>query len=141
MEALEQGQHRAVLVVEQSTRDPDLVGGRDPHEVLVERAVVDRAHAEAVRHERLPGQRPVRLDVRGVEEADLPEAADCALVAMCEEHRAAKASLVEPDLRLADDVPPLERVLDRNRRGLVDRADELAGRDENASLDGRSCIT
>ena len=48
LEALEQLQHWSVFLLEQASRDPDRVVGRDSYEVLVERSVVDRAQTEAV---------------------------------------------------------------------------------------------
>ena len=50
VEALQEIEHRAVLVTEQPRGDEDSVLGRHADEMLIKSAMVDRAQAEAVRH-------------------------------------------------------------------------------------------
>ena len=125
--ALEELEHRAVLLVEQSRVDAHLVVGRDADEVLVERAVVDRAEAEPVGHRRLAGELRVGDDVGRVEEPGLLEPADRALVRVRREHAGAEAGLVEAHACLADGVAPFDRVVGKEGLALVVWPDHAAG--------------
>ena len=124
MEALEEVEHRTVLVLKQPPRDVNDVIGRDADEVLVERAVVDSAQAQSVLDRRLAGFFDVADDVRGIEQAQLLEAADRALVGVCGDDAPAKARLVDSHLRLPHDVAawrdhdhPSGRVVRRDEYG------------------------
>lgn len=131
MEALEELQHRAVVLLEQTGRDADVVVGVDPDEILIEGAVMDRAQADAVAHDGVAVFLEIANDVSGVEQPKLLEPADRALVAVGRQNLTAKAPLMDPDVRLADDVSPLDRVGDPRRLSVVERAAHRAGLDEN----------
>ena len=66
--ALENLEHRPVLVFEQALSYPHLVIRGDADEVLIEGPMVDRAEAEPVAHHRLAPFVSVADDVRRVEE-------------------------------------------------------------------------
>jgi len=69
VEALEHVEHRPVVVLEETCGDMDAEIRRHADEILVERAVVDRAEAQPVRHDRLTQLFCVPDDVRRVEQA------------------------------------------------------------------------
>jgi hypothetical protein len=82
MEALENFEHRAVLVLEQAPGDVNVEIWRDAHEILVERTVVNGAETEPVADERLAALLDVADDVCSIEQADFLQSADCAAVAV-----------------------------------------------------------
>lgn len=108
--------------------------GRDADEVVVVGAVVEGAEAEPVDHHRRAGLVPVGDDVRGVEQAELLEAADRALVGVRRDDLAAEADLVDPPAHLADGVAALDLVDDRHRLALVVGADHLPERHQHPAL-------
>src|SRR6266545_2572881 len=81
--------------------------------------MVNRAHAQTVRDERFPLGRRVRSDVRGVEQAQLPEVANRAAVLVSRQHYPAELHLVQTLLDLSNNVPSLEGILDVRRFTLV----------------------
>jgi len=91
--------------------DVDVVVGRDAYEVLVEGAVVDRAQAQPVGDDGLPGRIGVPENVRRVEQACLLEPADCTLVAVRGEHPSTEAGLVKAHARLPNGVAALDQQL------------------------------
>ena len=48
MRVLEEGEHRAVLLLEEAVGDVHAVVGTDPDEILIEGAVMDTAEAQTV---------------------------------------------------------------------------------------------
>ena len=54
-----------------SSRNPDLQVRVDAEDVAVEGGVMDLAHREAVRHNRVSIRKAVRNDVRGVEKVHM----------------------------------------------------------------------
>ena len=115
MEPLEDVEHRTVVIVEKATRDVDAEIRSDSDEILVERSVVDRAHAQPVAHERLARLLGVADDVRSVEQPNLAETADRATIVVCGKYGTAKLRLMDALLDLADDVAPLDLIGDVNR--------------------------
>src|SRR5215218_3403440 len=109
----------------------DEVIGRDAHEILVERSVVDRAKAKAVADNGLAMLLEVSHNVRRIEGAELFQPADRALAAIRGHHSAAEASLMEPDAHLSNRITALQRIFDRRGRGLVDRSAQRAGSDKH----------
>jgi hypothetical protein len=67
MEMLQQFEHRSIVVLEEAPRDVNLVVGRDSDEALVERAVMDRTHAQAVGDYRLAVLLEITGDMSSVE--------------------------------------------------------------------------
>ena len=109
VEALEQLEHRPVLVLAQLSRDVDGVVGRDADEVLIEGAVMDRAKAEAVAHDRFAAF-SVGDDVCCIEESDLLQAADGALLPIGGNDSPGTAWYTH--VHLAHRVAPLDRIFD-----------------------------
>ena len=105
-------ERRAVRLVEHVAADLDHVVGAHAEHERVERAVVDRAHGDPVRDDRLAAVR-ILLDVRDVQELAGAEAVQGALGPIGLEHPAAGERLVQP---LADG--PL---------GVLTPADEVRG--------------
>src|SRR4051794_26137397 len=136
MESLKHVKHRTVFVLAQAAGDVDDVIRRDADEILVERAVVDRAEAQAVGHRRLTALLDVAHYVRGVEQAKLLQAADRALTRVRGDDAATEARLVEPDSRLADGVAALDRVVEAHGLWLVHRAAGLARCDRDHARGG-----
>jgi hypothetical protein len=64
VEFLQQVEHRAVFVVEQPWRHDHAVVGGDADEILIERAVVDAAQADAVRDDGVAEWVEITRDVR-----------------------------------------------------------------------------
>ena len=64
MKALEDVEHRTILVLEQALRDVHDIVGRNADEIVVERAMVDRAQAQAVAHGRGAANLQITNDVR-----------------------------------------------------------------------------
>ena len=71
MKAPQQIEHWPVVVVEQAPRYVHYVVGGYTNEILVERAVVDRAQTQAVANGRCAAELSVADDVRGVQQAQL----------------------------------------------------------------------
>jgi hypothetical protein len=101
VEGLEEVEHRPVLVLEQSAGDVHGVVGRDPHEVLVERTMVDRAETDTVRDGRESLRFDVGGDVRSVEQPLLLQPADGALTTIRGDNPAAETRLMDSDARLS----------------------------------------
>jgi hypothetical protein len=134
VEALQHFQHRTVLVLEEARRDVDTEIRCDPDEVLVEGAMVDRAEAEPIRHDRRARLLRVGDDVRGVEEPHLLQPADRAAVRVRGENGAAELRLVDALLDLTDDVAALDLVGDMDGLALVVRPAHLPECQEHAKL-------
>ena len=71
MKALEDIEHGTVLVLEESAGYPDFVVRRDPDEILIERAVMDRAKTQSICHCCGAGRVRIAQDVSGVKQSDL----------------------------------------------------------------------
>ena len=104
-----------------------LVVGRHADQVVVERAVVDRAETQAVAHLGLAVHLEIADDVRRVEQAALLQPTDRAALAVGRHDPAAEPSLVDAHARLPEHVPPLDRVVHDDRLPFVQRPDHLSG--------------
>jgi len=113
VKALQQIEHRAVLLVEQAGRDPDRVVSVDPDKVMIKGTMVNRAEAEAVVHRCFPVCLEVADDVGGIEQSCLLEPTDSALIAVGRQDTTAEPRLMDSDVRLTHDVATLDRVLMR----------------------------
>ncbi len=74
MRVLEEGEHRAVLLLEEAVGDVHAVVGTDPDEILIEGAVMDTAEAQTVADRGL-ATLGIRRDVGRIEQPDLLQAA------------------------------------------------------------------
>lgn len=123
METLEEIEHRPVLVLTKPGREMNRVVGRDANEVLIKSSMVDRAEAEAVSHDWLSMLLYVTDDVRSIYKAKFLEPTDRTLAVIGRDDPATKTRLVKTNARLANGIATLERIIDRNRRRVVNRAD------------------
>src|SRR5437667_342248 len=97
--------------------------------------MMDGAQAEAIHDVGRARRLRISDDVSGVEEPDLFEAANGALIAVRHEYCTAEAALVQSHLRLADGVLPFRASRKRHGFRLLERADELPRRNENPPLE------
>lgn len=104
MKPLEDVEHRAVFIVEESARYVNPKPRVDADEILIEGAMVDGAEAETVAHEWLAERIGVADDVRGIEKPYLAEPADSAPIAVGRQDRTPELRLVDALLDLADDM-------------------------------------
>src|SRR6185437_10255121 len=111
VEGLQDVEHRAVILVEKPRRDAHLVLRVYSYEVLVEGSMMDGAEAESVADRRIAVLLSVADDVRGIQEAGLPQTADRTPIAVCRHDPRAEPCLMNADSGLAKHVPPLESVL------------------------------
>src|SRR5207247_8268920 len=95
VEPLEEIKHRAVILLEESTRYANDVVGRDPDKMLVERAMVNRTEAQPVGYRGCALDQCVPSDVGGIEKAHLSQSADSAAVPVRRQYDCAKATLVQ----------------------------------------------
>ncbi len=131
VKALQQIEHRAVLLVEQAGRDPDRVVSVDPDKVMIKGTMVNRAEAEAVVHRCFPVCLEVADDVGGIEQSCLLEPTDSALIAVGRQDTTAEPRLMDSDVRLTHDVATLDRVLDAGWLLFVEGAAHGARLNEN----------
>ena len=67
VKALQQVEHRPVVILEEPPRDRDVVIRSDCNEILVKRAVVNRAEAQSVRNSWFSEHFCIAGDVRGIQ--------------------------------------------------------------------------
>jgi len=127
LKALQDVEHWPVLIVEQPLGDVHLVVRRNTNQIVIEGAVMNRTQAEPVRDLGSAGRIEIAHDVGCVEESDLLESADRALVTVGGNHKPAEAPLVEADLHFPRGVLSLERIVDNGWLVIVDRSDHAAG--------------
>src|SRR5207244_1230466 len=84
-----------VVLAENVGPDLDLIVGPDAEDVGVERPVVDRAHGDPIRNDRLAALR-IGPDVRSVQQFTAAKPAQGALGLIGEEHTVAEDALVQP---------------------------------------------
>jgi hypothetical protein len=101
--------------------------------------MVNRTEAQAVVDAGLPACFQVTDDVRGVEQAHLPQAANGALVAIGRKHPPPESPLMNPHSHVAVDIATLERIVDRRWFRLVEVAEHLSFLHENG-LRGRVIV-
>src|SRR6267142_5477201 len=133
MELLEEIEHRAVLLIQQPGRHANGAIRRYAYEVLIERAVMNRAQTETVRDRGCPLSQGVTRDMRRVEERDLSQPADRAAISVRRKHNRPKPALMQAYSDFARGIAPGHLVQDRCRLALVDRADHRAWRDHHHS--------
>ena len=83
----------------------------------------------------------VGIDVSGIEQTDLLQPADSALIAVGEQDRAAEATLVQPDLGLTNDVLALEASSIGTVSGSSKSPTSLPGVTGTRPVRGKSCVT
>ena len=110
MKSLQDSEHRTILVLQQAARDVDVKVWRNPYEILVERAMVQRAKAQAVTDDGRAGLVGITHDVGGVEQTYFAEPTDRAAILIRGQDRPAELCLMNPLLHRTHHVAPLDLV-------------------------------
>jgi hypothetical protein len=117
--------HGAVLLAQDAGTHLDHEVRTDTDEEAIESRVVEGAERDPVLHDRIASGLPVRDDVRGLEQLAMPEAAECALIAIRFENALAEGALVEP---LPDDGRDVGAARLRVFRGVPDAPERILRR-------------
>lgn len=105
-------QHQTVDFVEDVVPDLHDEVVADAEDVAIEGGVMELAHGQTIRDDRLSSGVAVGKDVRGVEQLGMPQAAKCARVAVRPQHALAELQLMKPLTGQPGDVRPARGVHD-----------------------------
>src|SRR3954470_19435711 len=109
----------------------DAVIRRNPDELLIKGSMMDGTEAQAVLHVRVAACLEIADDVRCVEQSALLQSADSAFTRIRDEDAPAEPGLMKPHPRVANAIPPLERITERCGIALVERPHHATGSNED----------